>query len=184
LDIAHTKPLYCGECLKKPPDYDTTIAPLIYQDAVVSLITRLKFYHNFAAARLFAELIADRAIARYSISERPKVLIPVPLHTKRLRLRGYNQATLLANHLAKLTKIPVNRHFCRRIHHTLPQSKTSADLRHSNLLGAFAIGKASEAEHVALIDDVMTTGATVGTLSQVLKAQGVKRVSVWCIARA
>lgn len=183
LDIAHTQPLTCGECLKKPPSYDTTIAPLIYQDAIIGLVTKLKFYHNLPAARLFAELIANRALAHYLPKELPTLLIPIPLHSKRLRRRGYNQATLIAKHLGKLTKIPVNQYLCTRIRHTPPQSKKSAISRRSNLLGAFKMNKSCADQHVAIIDDVMTTGSTVGTLSQLLKQQGVERVSVWCVAR-
>lgn len=184
LDIAHTGPLYCGECLKNPPAYDNTITPLIYQDSVISLITKLKFYSNFAAARLFAEFLAERVLTRYSPCELPSLLIPVPLHPKRLFRRGYNQASLVAKHLSKLTNIPFNPSFCHRVRHTLPQSKTSANSRRANMTEAFQMLKPCQATHIAIIDDVMTTGATVGTLSQLLKGHGVQAVSVWCVARA
>lgn len=184
LDVAHTEPLYCGECLKHPPYYDTTTVPLSYQDGMISLITKLKFYHNLAIARLMGELIADRVSANYLPEQRPTLLIPVPLHAKRLRARGYNQANLIALHISKLTKIPVQLNLCQRIRHTTPQSQTSAELRRSNIVGAFKINKPCDAQHIALIDDVMTTGATVNSLSQLLKQQGIQHISVWCAARA
>jgi ComF family protein len=183
LEIAHTGPLFCGDCLKHPPHYDTTIAPLIYQDTIISLITKLKFYNNLAAARLFAELIADRVLAKYPAHDLPTLLIPVPLHPKRLRRRGYNQATLIAKHISKLTNIPTQLNLCKRVRHTIPQSKTSAETRRSNMVGAFKINKPLTAQHIAIIDDVMTTGATAGSLSHLLKQQGAKRISIWCIAR-
>jgi ComF family protein len=183
LDVAHTKELYCGPCLIQSPHYDTTIAPLIYQDPIIGLITKLKFYNNLAAARLFAQLISDRALAKYSAEELPTLLIPVPLHSKRLRQRGYNQAQLIAKHIAKLTNIPVDHNLCTRVRHTSAQSKTNAFSRRSNIIGAFKLNKACIAKHVAIIDDVMTTGTTVGVLSQLLKQQGVERVSIWCVAR-
>lgn len=184
LDIAHTGPLYCGECLKNPPAYDNTITPLIYQDSVISLITKLKFYSNFAAARLFAEFLAERVLARHKPEDLPSLIIPVPLHPKRLFRRGYNQANLVAMHLSRLTNIPYSQSFCHRVRHSIPQSKTSATSRRANMTEAFKMLKPCQAHHIAIIDDVMTTGATVGTLSQILKKQGVQAVSVWCVARA
>ncbi len=183
LDIEHISPLFCGECLKHPPHYDTTIAPLRYQDEVIPLITKLKFYQKLPVARLLGELITERIIAKIPIDERPTLLIPVPLHPKRLRRRGYNQAILLANHISKLTHIPVNQTLCQRVRHTPPQSKTKAHGRQANITGAFRVNATCHDTHIALIDDVMTTGATVDGLSQLLKQHGVARVSIWCAAR-
>lgn len=183
LNIAHNEPLYCGECLKCPPSYDATLAPLIYQGEIISLITKMKFYNNLSATRLFAELIAERVIAQHSSHDLPTLLIPVPLHPKRLRQRGYNQATLIAKHLSNLTQIPMKFDLCKRIRYTTPQSKTSAEFRRSNIVDAFSINKPLKAQHIAIIDDVMTTGATVGGLAHIFKANGVERVSVWCAAR-
>lgn len=183
LEIAHTEPLCCGECLKHPPHYDTTITPLLYQDTIIPLITKLKFYNNLSAARLLGELITERALANTPTTALPTLLIPVPLHPKRLRHRGYNQAILIAKHIAKLTQIPMNHTLCQRVRHTPPQSKTSALTRRSNIVGAFKMKKSCLAKHVALIDDVMTTGATVDGLSHLLKQHGVEKISIWCAAR-
>ncbi len=183
LNIAHNDPLYCGECLKNPPCFDATLAPLHYQGDIISLITKMKFYNNLPATRLFGELIAEKALAQASHCDLPTVLLPVPLHTKRLKKRGYNQASLISRHISKLTQIPTNTEICKRVRYTTPQSKTSVEFRHANLINAFEITHPIQASHVAIIDDVMTTGATTGNLSYVLKENGVEKVSVWCAAR-
>lgn len=183
LNIAHNESLYCGECLKNPPPYDATLAPLHYQGDIISLITKMKFYNNLSATRLFGELIVEKILTQAPYHDFPKLLIPVPLHPKRLRKRGYNQATLIAKHITKLTHIPTHSNLCKRIRYTTAQSKTSADIRRSNLVKAFELTQPIQAQHVAIIDDVMTTGATVGSLCHLLKENGVEKVSIWCAAR-
>lgn len=183
INIAHNEPLYCGDCLKDPPPFDATIAPLQYQREIISLITKMKFYDNLSATRFFAELITEKIMAQASFNEFPELLIPVPLHPKRLRQRGYNQATLIAKHVSKLTQIPTTYKLCKRIRYTTAQSKTSAEFRRSNMVKAFELKQPIQARHVAIIDDVMTTGATVGSLSHLLKENGVEKISIWCAAR-
>jgi len=134
-------------------------------------------------ARLLGELIAERVLANTERNALPTLLIPVPLHPKRLRQRGYNQAILIAKQITKLTQIPLNHSICQRIRETPPQSKTTALTRRSNMVGAFKMKQYCPEKHIALIDDVMTTGATVDGLSHLLKQQGTEKISIWCAAR-
>jgi ComF family protein len=115
----------------------------------------------------------------------PELLIPVPLHRMRLRTRGFNQAMELARHLGQRLAVPVDCRICRRDRRTEPQSLTPLRLRRRNLRGAFSVtGELPAGAHVAIIDDVMTTGHTVEELARVLTRAGAGRVEVWVIARS
>jgi len=122
---------------------------------------------------------------RYALSEdgRPDVIIPVPLHVSRLRDRGYNQALELARPIANRLNIPIDYQSCVRIRETAAQADLPAKLRRSNVKGAFQIHKL-DAEYVAIIDDVMTTGYTVAELSRQARNAGVKKIDIWTCARA
>ena len=113
----------------------------------------------------------------------PELLLPVPLHPKRLRERGFNQALEIARPLGRRFQIPVEARACRRIRATRPQSELALAERRGNLRGAFAVRGALTARHLAIVDDVVTTGATVSALARVLLRQGVQRVDVWAVAR-
>ncbi len=112
----------------------------------------------------------------------PEVLIPVPLHPKRYRERGYNQAVEIARPICKRFALPMDGHTCRRIIRTNAQSKENAEERARNIAGAFSVS-ALPYQHVAVIDDVVTTGATVNELCYEIKKAGVERIDVWCLAR-
>ncbi|MDQ2993869.1 MAG: ComF family protein [Pseudomonadota bacterium] len=180
--IEHQSARYCGACLSKPPAYDNTLTPFIYQDAIIPLMAKLKFHRNLSIGRLFGSLLA-RHIQEREIASLPTLLLPVPLHPRRLRQRGYNQAIIIAEHLSKQLNIPMNRTLCKRLRNTAAQSRTPAKERMQNVNNAFQITFRQPPQHVAIIDDVMTTGATVNALSKALKKAGVARVSVWCCAR-
>jgi len=143
------------------------------------LIIAAKFSNNLAVLNLLGNLMAQHL----TIENRPDVLIPVPLHSKRLRKRGYNQSLELAKRITKKTGIPLAYKSCKRIKETLPQTSLSAQQRQSNIVDAFqVIELKKEWQHIVLIDDVMTTGATVKELAKVFMKNGVQRVDVWCCA--
>jgi ComF family protein len=178
----HPAPL-CGACLKQPPAYDAATAALHYQPPVDYLIQRLKFSGELAVAPLLAGLLATRLAARPA--SLPHCLIPVPLHRRRLRARGFNQATELARHLGRQLCLPVDHRLCGRDKWTEPQSLTPLRRRSSNLRGAFSVrGELPEGAHVAIIDDVLTTGHTAEELARVLRRAGALRVELWVIARS
>lgn len=169
----------CGQCLKQQPAFDETIAPLSYEMPTTKLITGLKFHHRLINAKILGALL-NKYLTQ---AEKPDVIIPVPLHKKRLRHRGFNQAVEIAKPIASALNIPIDRFSCRRIRHTEPQTLIKAKLRRKNVKNAFRVNSNFKAEHVAIVDDVLTTGNTVNELARALKKAGVKKVSVWSTAR-
>ncbi len=168
----------CSQCQKEPPPYSHTQAIFSYTYPVNKLIQAAKFSQNIAVLNLLGNMMAQHLI----IDQHPDVLIPVPLHPKRLRYRGYNQSLELAKCITKQRGIPFDYKACKRIKNTHSQATLSAEQRQSNIVGAFSVTQV-EWQHIALIDDVMTTGATVGELAKVFLGVGVQRVDVWCCAR-
>ena len=173
---------HCGRCQRQPPHYDQTTALCHYQPPVDYLLKRLKFSSDLGLGPLLAGLLADKL--RQRDHPMPELLLPVPLHPRRLRQRGFNQAIELARPLGKLLGIPLDRTLCRRTRHTEAQSLLSTTARRLNMRHAFTVTGKPAAAHVAIIDDVMTTGHTVGELARMLKRAGVIKVEVWVIARA
>ena len=174
----------CGRCLRKPPPLDRVHAAFRYGFPVDQLLPRLKFHHDLAAGRELAEAMRVALADTLSIeSERPQALIPVPLHSRRLRQRGYNQALELARPLASHFAIPLLAGALGRVRDIAPQSGLGALARRRNPRGAFAVGSETLPAHVALVDDVMTTGATLWECARVLKRAGVQRVDAWVAAR-
>lgn len=173
----------CGTCLKKPPYFDKTIALFHYQTPINHLITSLKFQHKLNHAHVLGQLMAEKIEDYYKEQNKPEYIIPVPLHSKRLRERGFNQALELARPLAKKLGIPLLLQQCKRIKQTEAQSSTPAPGRAQNIKNAFVFNPEFSAAHVAIIDDVMTTGSTVNELARMLKKAGVARIDVWCCAR-
>ena len=170
----------CDECQSQPPPYTRTQTIFSYTYPVSQLIIAVKFQQNLVILKFLGELMGQRLITQ----PRPQVLIPVPLHLARLRQRGYNQSLELAKGIAKQTGIPIAVQVCQRIRNTLPQTTLSGKQRQTNVKGAFEIIKiASDWQHVALIDDVMTTGSTVAELARIFRKAGVRRVDIWCCAR-
>ena len=171
----------CGECQKTPPPFERCLAPFTYRSPLPELINGLKFRGRLAYSRLLAELLLP-AVAEVA-QEPPERIIPVPLHPTRLRERGYNQALELARPLSRHLGIPLELRYCRRIRSTQPQSGLEQKQRRRNIRGAFEISPEIQARHVALVDDVVTTGSTVAEIARQLKRRGVERVEVWALAR-
>jgi len=146
------------------------------------MIQQLKFHQKLYFATFLGELMSEHIRAcKLSV---PDVLLPVPLHAQRLLQRGYNQALELARPLAKVLSVALAVDHCQRIKPTEEQSKLPARHRKSNIKHAFRVTKDLTNMHVAIVDDVMTTGSTVDELSKCLLEAGAKRVDVWVCARA
>jgi ComF family protein len=170
----------CGDCLRRPPPLTATRAVFRYAAPLDRLLPRLKFHGDLAAGRLCAGLMAD-ALAE---APRPQALIPLPLHRHRLRARGFDQALELTRPLGRALALPVADDLLRRVRDTAPQSRLDAPARRRNLRGAFALAPgASPPAHVVLIDDVMTTGATLHAAADALLRAGAERVDAWVCAR-
>lgn len=171
----------CGACATEPPPWTRAVAPLTYEFPVDSLLRQLKFSRRLAHAHVLGQLLAEW-IACHDIS-RPDLLIPVPLHWRRLLRRQFNQAEEIALPVARQLSIAMNAGIVRRHRHTPQQSGLTASQRRHNLRNAFVVNGDISQAHVALIDDVMTTGSTMTGVTEVLLRAGATRVDVWTVAR-
>lgn len=170
----------CGHCLRRPPPLTETRAVFRYEAPLDRLLPRLKFHDDLAAGRVCAGLMAEAL----SGIPRPQALVPLPLHARRLRARGFDQTCELAKPVARALAVPLRSDVLMRVRDTAPQSRLDAAARRRNLRGAFAVhtGVVPPA-HVALVDDVMTTGATLHAAADALLRAGVARVDAWVCAR-
>ncbi|WP_394561318.1 double zinc ribbon domain-containing protein [Aquipseudomonas alcaligenes] len=178
--------LACGECQKRPPPFSRVEAAWRYAFPLDSLITRFKHQAHWPMGRLLAGLLSHHL--QHAFAEglpRPDLLLPVPLGRKRLRSRGFNQAQMLASWLADRLQLPLHSDWLQRPQEGAHQQELDAAARKRNLRQAFALDRqaAVENRHVALVDDVLTTGATAAALARVLLAAGATRVDVYCLAR-
>lgn len=171
----------CGQCQRVAPAFDRCLALYRYEAPMDTLITRLKFHHRLAIARLLSTLMQGKI---RNLDPLPEAILPVPLHPSRLRERGFNQALEIARPIARALHIPLLLHECERTRATVMQSSLPAKQRSKNVKGVFRVSRAIPYQHIAIIDDVMTTGQTVGELAKVLRAAGVPRIDVWVVARA
>ncbi|PKM44627.1 MAG: amidophosphoribosyltransferase [Gammaproteobacteria bacterium HGW-Gammaproteobacteria-1] len=172
----------CGQCLKRPPSFDAALTPLLYRPPLDWLLQGYKFNRRLPPGRVLAELLR-RHLLRH-VDTLPDLILPVPLHPARLRERGYNQALELARPLARALDIPLAAGLARRIRATATQSLLPAEERRRNVRGAFELAGPLRARHVAIVDDVIATGSTVGELARLLRRAGAERVEVWAVARA
>lgn len=174
----------CPECLAAlPPGAEDARgwAPFAYAGPVAARIRELKFGGDLGAARVLGEAMAERLLARAVTL--PSLLVPVPLHPARLRRRGYNQALQLARALAPRLRVAVDFRCARRVRATAEQTHLDAAGRRRNVRGAFAVAPSVAGRHIALLDDVITTGATAAALSQAALEAGAAKVEVWAAAR-
>lgn len=145
------------------------------------MIGNLKFGANYKNARLLGMLLVGHL---RQTAELPDLILPVPLHLSRYRQRGFNQAIEIGRTVAKELKIPLDLTSCKRHRDTPHQTQLSAKKRRKNLKNAFSVIKPIHARHIAILDDVMTTGSTAHELAYVLKEASASRVDVWVCARA
>jgi competence protein ComFC len=173
----------CGACLSSPPAYDMARYGLYYEKSVRAAITRFKFNALLYSSRPLAAFLLE-AFDRYYVNGNFDVILPVPVHTRRLMARGFNQATILSQKLSKATGIPLDRTSLIKTKNTEPQVRLSRSKRLSNLTNAFQIkyGKSMSKKRVLLVDDVSTTGATVTEVAKVLQTAGVSYVGVLILA--
>lgn len=170
----------CGHCLKKAPHFARTLAAFSYGFPVDALIQALKYGSNLAAAGPLAQPLAQRALTQAL----PDLLIPMPLHPARLKERGFNQSVEIAKILARKLDIPVAPDACAKVRDTAPQASLPLKERSSNVKGAFACSIDLSGKRIALVDDVMTSGATLNELAKTLEKQGAAEINAWVVARA
>jgi ComF family protein len=167
----------CGECMKKRRHYSWARGVLVYDDATAKAIHRFKYGHDTTYSRPLGSMMADYPLEGFDL------IIPVPLHIKRLRERGFNQSLLLANAIGKRQGIPVDPYILKRTRWTVPQVNLTGRERKVNVKGAFEVCGDVREKRILIVDDVYTTGATVSECSKVLKRSGAKEVRVLTLSR-
>lgn len=171
----------CGRCLAEPPAYDRVYSLFAYQPPVSGLIKAFKFNQQLFLSRLFGRLLVE--YIEHQIIELPDLVVPVPLHRARIRTRGFNQAYELAKPVCRALDLPLTSQRVQRENYLQPQSGLSAKQRVKNIAGAFVVSAGKLPNHVLIIDDVMTTGATLNAMATALKKRGVGRVDAVVLAR-
>lgn len=177
--LPDTEYLICGFCIKKPPFFDSTTTAYRFEEPLRSLVHRFKYREGLYLAPVLSQLILN---AWHRKPTQPQCLIPVPMHAEKLKTRGFNQAAVVTRLLAKRLQLPYDLNSCQKTVNTQPQALLDGSERAHNLRGAFSI-KPLPYTHVALIDDLLTTGSTANELARTLKESGVERVELWCCAR-
>lgn len=200
--LSHIFPQYCFLCKQKiaahqqlctscendlpvyqKDTYDSGIkyhALFYYQDEICHMLKQLKFKTNLSLSLLFGTYLANEIKKQ----PRPDLIMPIPLHKKRLQERGFNQCLEIAKVISKQLHIPIDKHSIIRHKHTKPQSQCTASERKHNIKNAFKIKKPITTNHIILFDDVITTGGTIRACHKVLSTQDIKQIDIWCIAKA
>lgn len=170
----------CDQCRGRKLLTDAVCAPFLYEGEIARLLSRAKFQAGLTGLALISELCATRLREE---REMPEVLIPVPLSWQRMMARGFNQSSLIARHYGRRLGVPVKDGLLKRRRHSRAQSGLSRRGRLRNLVGAFEARGDLTGRRVALVDDVLTTGATALAASKALRRAGAEKVVVWVCAR-
>lgn len=165
----------CGHCLRRPPAFDATRAAFDYAFPVDVLVQALKYRHRLTLARFFAD--------RLALPVGADLIVPMPLHPRRLLGRGFNQAVEIARPLARNAGVPMDVVHVIRVRDTPAQAQLGREARASNLRGAFACDRRLDGMTVVVVDDVMTSGASLDAVARCLKACGAARVENRVVAR-
>jgi ComF family protein len=169
----------CGACIADPPHYDASCAAFVYAYPMDALIQALKYGGQLALAGLFAHKLYQRVGKAAGVD----LIVPLPLHPARLAERGFNQAAEIAKGLSRLTGIAMDAQLARRVRNTAPQTALPWRERAANMRQAFVCEQDLSGFSLAVVDDVMTTGATLDEFARTLKRSGAARVENWVVAR-
>lgn len=169
----------CGHCLKNPPPFSQTTAVFGYRYPINKLIQMMKYGDQLPLAHAFALQLARKV----DLTERPDYVIAMPLHPTRLRERGFNQSLLIAQTLAHRHSLRLLPTACERIRATEPQTSLPKDQRAKNMRGAFQCHVDLTGKHIALVDDVLTTGASLSALAAAVQTCGATKIENWVVAR-
>ncbi len=167
----------CGHCLRHPPHFKRTVAAYAYAFPLDKLVLAFKYGEKLHLANSLGDRLAQCVVVR------PDCLVAMPLHPARLRERGFNQSLQLARRIGQQLDLPVLPFACQRVRNTPSQSTLPWKERSKNMRKAFSCSADVAGKHIAVVDDVMTTGATLNELSLVLLNAGASEVSVWVVAR-
>jgi ComF family protein len=171
----------CGECRRHPPPFALAHTAFVYREPVTVMVAGAKFRGRLNLARLLGICLAGSLLDSHV--ELPDLVVPVPLHPARMRERGYNQALEIARAAAPRLGVRIDAARCVRTRSVTPQEGLERAQRRRNVRGAFEVGGRLDAAHVAILDDVVTTGSTAAEMAKALRGAGVDRVDLWAVAR-
>jgi len=176
--------LICGSCLNSAPSFDATHALFSYDYPLDRLLQHYKYKESLHLADTFSALLMDSLLdADLNQQHNIDLIMPMPMHHERLKQRGFNQALEVARLISKDSQIKLDYASCQRIKLTPPQASLPHKERIKNIRGAFQCNKSLQGLSIALVDDVMTTGASLNELAKTLKQAGAAHVECWVIAR-
>lgn len=173
----------CGTCLMDPLSLNVCLSPLIYKPPISNFIAQLKFQQQLWCGKVLGLILASAIHQHYQNQPLPEAIIPIPLHTRRLRQRGFNQSVEIAKPIAQQLKIPIILSDFYRHKYTQAQSQLPAAQRNKNISGAFSSRRVRSMKYVAIVDDVITTGQTIREFSKILHKQKVSKIDIWSCAR-
>ncbi len=180
-----TDNLRCGKCLNLKPVYQSVFSPLIYDGFLREIIIEAKFKGKFQYYTMLMNKVYDIFQKNFTeLGSSAKAIIPIPLSKQRLRERGYNQSMLIARFLSKKLNIPILSDSLIKVRHTIPQSMLGEKDRIKNIKGAFLLKKSLKTDKIILVDDIITSGATINEASLALKKGGVNEIRVFSLCRA
>ena len=168
----------CGSCLSSTPDFDATRAVFLYSFPIDAMMVRYKYGNMLSLCSFFGQLLSEK-VAPGTVD----VIIPMPMHPARIKERGFNQAHEIAKVLTKNCKEKLDFKSAKRVKLTPPQASLPLKARVKNIKGAFSVNSNLAGKSVAIVDDVMTTGASLNELAKTLKKAGASHVECWVIAR-
>jgi ComF family protein len=171
----------CAACASDPPAHDYARSAAIYEGELRDALHALKFSGRRALASPLGDLVTEQCAE--SLPGGIDALVPVPLARERERERGFNQSTLLARRIGRRLAVPIRPGWLARVRSTQPQSDLSAAERRANVRGAFRASDRVADRHVLLVDDILTTGATLDACARALRAAGARRIGVLTVAR-
>jgi ComF family protein len=179
--ITEQTALLCGRCLHQAPHFDRSYCAFVYREPVSWLLQGLKYHRRLSGIPVASRLLLEYLRSRVECW--PQLILPMPLHPARLRQRGFNQALEIARPLARVLGIPLSMRVCGRERNTPQQSELPAARRAANVRNAFRMHESLPVKHVAIVDDIVTTGATANELARLLKKHGAETVQIWAVAR-
>lgn len=180
-EISNT--VICGRCLQNPPHFSATAFCFHYAFPIDAVIQAYKYQHRLALANFFADLLLQQLSKSVSLKANIDLIIPMPMHTERIKARGFNQALEIARILAKSLAIPLDYTSCIRTKNNPPQASLALTDRVKNMRGVFACQQRFSGKTIVIVDDVMTTSASMNALAKTLKQAGADAVICWVIAR-
>ena len=171
----------CGQCLNNRRYFDESVSVFELHEPIKTYIYKFKYKHDFSFGRILADELLKEITA--SCKTLPQLIVPVPLHRKRLFTRGFNQSALLSSFIAKRMNIPHKSRYLVRHRYAEPQIHLDAKQRYLSVKDAFEVNNKQRFDHIAVVDDVVTTANTVNQAAKALKNVGINKVSIWSIAR-